>query len=131
AAEHRKVGSVPIFSEQEQEIGVRARLLRTLTPTSRRESGVTAAAEEVDDREKDHRTEERDEELADAEIALVDGPGAEERREEQPAQERADDADDDVEDHAHLVVPPHDDAGEPAEDAADDQPKEKGHWKTP
>src|ERR1041385_8428632 len=51
----------------------------------------------------------------------------EERRQQQAAEERADDADHDVEDDALPVVRLHDDAREPAEDAADDEPHNESH----
>src|SRR3954466_3283652 len=89
-----------------------------------------AAAEEVDDREQDDRAQERDKQRADAEVALVDRAGVEERRQQQPAEECADDADDDVEDDALLVVRLHDDAGEPSEDAADDDPQYECHTRS-
>src|SRR5213594_3617891 len=56
-------------------------------------SGAHAATptEEVDDREQDDRAEERHEQRADAEVALVDGSGVKERREQEAAEERAHD----------------------------------------
>jgi hypothetical protein len=83
--------------------------------------------EEVDDREQDYRPQKRHQERADAEVALVDRAGAEERREQQAAKERTHYAHDHVEHNALLVVRLHDDAGEPAEDATDNEPKNEIH----
>ena len=54
----------------------------------------------------------------DVERRLVDVAAVE----DQPADERADDADDDVEQYALLRVGAHDEAGQPADDAADHEP---------
>jgi hypothetical protein len=46
-------------------------------------------------------------------------------------EQRADDADDDVEEDALGGIALHDDAGEPTNDAADNQPNDKVHSNTP
>ena len=52
-----------------------------------------------------------------AEVALVDGRNAEQRRQEPAAKECADDAGDDVQDNALSPIGPHQQAGQPAEQA--------------
>src|SRR5687767_14559855 len=81
---------------------------------------VAPPAEEVDDGEQDHRADQRHEQRPHAEVARVDGAGAEQRGEQQAADEGADDAHDDVEENALPVIGAHDHAGNPAEQAADD-----------
>src|SRR5688500_14197435 len=76
-----------------------------------------AAAEQVDDREKHDRTDQRHQERSQGD-ALVDAAAAD----DEAGEEGADDADDDVEKNALLRVSAHHDAGEPAHDAANDKP---------
>jgi hypothetical protein len=85
-----------------------------------------AAAEEVDDGDEDDRACERDEEGTDRE-ALVDGAHANQWRDEPAADEGADDADHHVEEDALLLVRVHDEAGEPTDDTANDEPDDEVH----
>lgn len=87
-------------------------------------SPYALAGEQVDDRQQDHRTDQREQEGAEGD-RFVDAAA------EQPAgNQRADDADHDVEDDALLGIALHDDAGQPAYDAADDQPDDDAHDRT-
>jgi len=79
-----------------------------------------AAAEEIDDRQQDEGAQERDQQAADREVGGVDGGNAKQRGEQEPGQRGADDPDHDVENDPLLRVRSHHLAGEPAEDAADD-----------
>src|SRR5882672_2395854 len=81
-----------------------------------------AAPYQVDDREQDDRAEERDQQAAEAEVTLVDGPGAEQRCQQPAAEHCADDADDDVEKNALLRIGAHEKAREPAHQATDHEP---------
>ena len=66
----------------------------TRTPAQNRLLNLTpAAAEQTDDEQQRDRARERHQQRADAEIALIDRAGAEQRCEQQATQERADDAD--------------------------------------
>src|SRR5579884_2174266 len=80
-----------------------------------------APADQVDDRKQHDRADQRVEKALDPN-SLVDVHAA-----EQPRDERADDADDDVEDDSLLGVGSHDQAGEPSDNAADDQPDDDVH----
>src|SRR5207342_3908782 len=63
---------------------------------------------------------------------FVDVGAADAEHAAQPAaQERADNADDHIEQDALLRIRPHDQAGEPADDAAHDQPDDDVHASTP
>src|SRR4249919_1174571 len=88
------------------------------------------AGEEVDDGEQHHRTQQRDQERANAQ-ARIDGADADQRGDEPARQQGADDADHDVEEDALGGIALHDDAGEPTNDAADYQPNDKVHNNTP
>src|SRR5687768_13192928 len=81
-----------------------------------------AAAEEVDDGEQNDRADKRGEKDAAVEgVAHDRALGADERPEQEAAEQRADDSDDDVEQDALLRIGAHHDAGEPADNATDDK----------
>jgi hypothetical protein len=86
-----------------------------------------AAAEKIDYREQDHRSEERNHESPYTEIALVDCAFAEKGRDQQATQERANDTNDDVQEYPLLRVGLHDEAREPTDNTADYQPNNKVH----
>src|SRR5436190_1058966 len=90
-------------------------------------STCSAAAEQIDDAQKDDCADQRHEHRRKTEGVLVDGGHADERRDEPTAEQRADDADDDVQDHALLRVGPHDHACQPTDDSADYQPDDEVH----
>src|SRR5690606_23696538 len=89
-------------------------------------SAAVARAAQVDDREQDQRAERRHHEAPGRE-AVVDGTGAQQRTDQPSTDKRTHDADDDVEQDALLSVALHDDACQPADDAADDQPDDDSH----
>src|SRR5690606_15330399 len=66
-------------------------------------------------------------ERADAEVVLVDGSSAEQRRQQPSTKQGADDAHHDIEQQALLSVGAHDETGEPAEDAAYYDPDNEVH----
>jgi len=86
-----------------------------------------ASPEQVDDREKHCRTQERHEQARDAEVVGVDRACAEQRRDQEAGDKRADDAHDDVEKDALLAVGPHDEAREPSQDTPYHQPNDDVH----
>src|SRR5690606_7826103 len=90
-----------------------------------------AAPHEVDDGQKDHGTDQRDQQRAQAEYALVDGGNTHERREEPARQHGAHDAHDDVEQYTLLRIGAHEQAGKPAEHAAHDKPDDEVHGGSP
>jgi uncharacterized protein YggE len=81
-----------------------------------------APADEVHDREQDNCAEQRPKEGLDRQTS-IDVTFTE----QQPGDHRADDADDDIEDDPLLRVRPHDKAGEPTNDASDNQPNDETH----
>src|SRR5688572_13819663 len=92
----------------------------------RRRSANRAATKEIDDREQDHRSDQRHEERGQRD-AVIDRADADQRRDDEPRQQRADDADDDVEQDALLRVSAHDDARQPAHHTAYYQPNQDAH----
>jgi len=69
----------------------------------------SSALDQVDDRQQHHRPKERNEQGTEAEVARVDGRAAEPEEVKQvPAEERPNDADDDIEEqpllHHHLGI---------------------------
>src|SRR5690606_23130 len=89
-------------------------------------SADATAAEPVDDCQQDHRADQRDDEAHDRN-AVVDRTCATQRADQPATDQGADDTDDDVEQDALLTIALHDDACQPADDAADDQPDEDSH----
>ncbi|VVT27486.1 hypothetical protein SPHINGO391_500008 [Sphingomonas aurantiaca] len=81
------------------------------------------ATHEVHDREQDDRTQQRHDERGQRQRRVVDGA----TRQDQTTDECADDANDDVQKYTLLRISAHDHAGNPADDAADDQPKNETH----
>ena len=55
-------------------------------------------------------------------VALVNGANAKERRQQEPGQQSTDYPNDNVEEYPLLRVCTHDEAGDPSEDAANDEP---------
>src|SRR5690606_34776079 len=105
----------------------RARRFRAEVSETDSRSAHAAAPEQVDDRQQDDRADQGRDESPDAESATGAGRPADERRDQPAADQGADDADDDVEQDALLRVRLHDHAGEPADDAAHDQPNDETH----
>src|SRR5690606_28726788 len=108
-------------------------LLRSFLWTGRRRcaSAHAAATEQVDDGEQDDRADQRRNESHDVEACRSAGAAADERGDEPAADQCTDDADDHVEQDPLLGVRPHDQAGEPADDAAHDQPNDQTHVHSP
>lgn len=86
-----------------------------------------ATTEEVDDPEQHDRAKERDCHRRDVDRTAGDRRTADERCDQEARKKRADDADHDVEQDALLSVGAHDDACQPADDAADDEKNDKAH----
>src|SRR5690606_34867625 len=90
-----------------------------------RGSAHAPATEQVDDGEQHDRTDQRDQDAGEAD-PVVDRSAADAEHAGQPATKpRADDADDHVEEDTLLDVGLHDEAGDPANDAADNQPDDE------
>ena len=81
-----------------------------------------AATNQVHNREQNDCAQQRHEQRANTEIALVDGANTEQRRKQQTSKKRADDANDDVEQRALLAIRVHDKAGKPAKNATHNNP---------
>jgi hypothetical protein len=94
-------------------------------------SARRAAPYEIDDREQDDRPQERHDERPKAEIVLIDGSGAEQRRNEPSTQQGPDNPDDDVQEQSLFRTRFHHDAGKPSENTADNDPQDKVHLSPP
>src|SRR3546814_2476064 len=81
----------------------------------------------MDDRQQYDRTSQRDQECHGCERGVVDVASGE----DQAADERTDNADHDIEDDALLTICPHDDAGKPSDNAANDEPHDNSHNHSP
>src|SRR3982751_6850729 len=90
-------------------------------------SAHALARDEIDDREQDDGAEERDEQARRADRARVYARSADHRPDQPAAQQGTDDADDDVHGDAHAAVATHDDARQPSNHAANDQPENDTH----
>ena len=84
-------------------------------------SAGAPAPHQVDDGQQDHRADQRDQQRTEAEHALVDRRNSQEGRDENAGNGRADDADDHVQQDALLPVGAHQEAGDPADQAAHDE----------
>src|SRR3569833_777387 len=95
----------------------------------RQQSGLArlSATEQVHDGQQNHGAEERDEQRSDAEVALIDGAGAEQRREQPTAEKSTDKTDEEEQQHALLRIGSHDQAGQPSKNAAHNDPDKKVH----
>src|SRR3546814_10713465 len=80
----------------------------------------------MDDRQQYDRTSQRDQECHGCERGVVDVASGE----DQAADERTDNADHDIEDDALLTICPHDDAGKPSDNAANDEPHDRSEEHT-
>src|SRR5262249_2892996 len=81
-----------------------------------------ASSNQIDDRKQNQRTHERDHQSHYAEVTLIDRTPANEWRNKPAAKHRPDNSDDDIENDALCRIGAHDEAGEPTDDAANDQP---------
>src|SRR5690606_24311927 len=90
-------------------------------------SAHATTPEQVNDRQQDNRTYQRHQQSGDTEITAVDIAANTQHAADPAANEGADDADDDVEEDALLAIGLHDHAGNPADDAAYDQPNDDTH----
>src|SRR5215217_4278320 len=85
-------------------------------------SGSLGAPDQPEDEEQHHRADHGDDEAADAPLEV--GPLSGEQAEQEPAQEGADDADDDVLQPALLAIRSRDHAGHPARQGPEDDPRD-------
>src|SRR3954453_6097101 len=84
-----------------------------------------ATPEQVDDGEQDDGAQQRDQQSRQAEVPRGDVARPEQRSQQEAREQGADDADDDVEENALLGIRPHHDAGDPSDEATDDQDENK------
>lgn len=87
-------------------------------PRARAGSAGAAAPHQVDDGQQDHGPQERDQQGADAEDALVDRRDAQKGRDDDAGDGGAHDAHDDVQQDALLTIGVHQEAGDPADHSA-------------
>src|SRR5215831_11192757 len=85
------------------------------------------ATEQVDNRQENDGPQQRDQERGEAEIVLIDGANAEERREHEPGDQGADNPHHDIQEQALLRIGAHDEAGNPPQDTPDDNPQNQVH----
>ena len=99
----------------------------SLRLSSLRDGSAHGAASEVEDRQQDNGAKQRDEQRRQAKVALIDGADAEQWRQQQAGQQCARNPHDNIEYDPLLCLSLHDDAGEPTENPADDQPQDEVH----
>src|SRR5215212_9514766 len=85
-------------------------------------SGSLGAPDQPEDEEQHHRADHGDDEAADAPLEV--GPLSGEQAEQEPAQEGADNADDDVFQPALLAIRSRDHTGHPARQGPEDDPRD-------
>src|SRR5215471_8616252 len=90
-----------------------------------------ATAKEIHDGQQNDCSEQRHQERWQAKVVLVNGANTKERRQQEPGQQSADHSNNNIEEYPLLRVCTHDEAGDPSEDAANDEPQNKIHTLPP
>src|SRR4029453_12795675 len=85
----------------------------------------STAPEEIDNPQKDYCPQQRNQERSDTKVALIDRTDTKERRQDQTGQKSTNNAYDNVQQNALLIIRAHNDAGQPAQDTAKNDPDNK------
>ena len=90
-------------------------------------SAARPSPQEIDDGQQNYGADEADSQGRDTEVVLIDCANTHHGRNEITSDQRPDDTNDDVQDYSLLSVGFHDDAREPTDDAADNEPDDEIH----